>query len=301
MYYDGRSGPSPYQDRRAALIMRVLVTGLCGFTGKYAEEALRARGLDVQGLNADLRDADAVRKEVAELRPNAVLHLAAIAFVGSEDVDAFYTVNLLGTRNLLSALSALPPLQSVILASSANVYGNTAAGKIQESHPPNPANDYAVSKLAMEYMARTWASKLPISIVRPFNYTGVGQSENFLIPKIVGHFQSRAPVISLGNTDVARDFGDVRTVIEVYARLLEQGIVGETVNVCTGRSVTLTEVISLCQKITGHQIKVEINPAFVRENEVKHLSGDNSLLTRLIGEVRYPTFESTLRWMLDAE
>jgi len=97
--------------------MRVLVTGLDGFTGQYAGAELRARGHDVLGLEADLRDKAALGAEVTAMRPDAVLHLAAIAFVGHGDADAFYAVNLLGTRNLLEALQGVVGLQSVLLGS----------------------------------------------------------------------------------------------------------------------------------------------------------------------------------------
>ena len=121
---------------------RVLVTGLAGFTGRYVQAALQQRGWQVWGLGAqpapadlalapahylqaDLLDGAALAQAVAQARPHAVIHLAAIAFVGHGDADAFYRVNLLGTRHLLAALAALPqPPERVLLASSANVYGN---------------------------------------------------------------------------------------------------------------------------------------------------------------------------------
>ena len=186
---------------------RVLITGVQGFTGRYVAAELEQYGWDVWGLGsqpsdmphyhcADLADSDALRAVVESVRPDAVVHLAAIAFVGHGDADALYRVNLLGTRHLLAALaqSAKPP-QCVLLASSANVYGNATEGVLTEAILPQPANDYAVSKLAMEYMAQLWRDKLPIVVTRPFNYTGVGQSGSFLLPKIVAHFQRRASVI----------------------------------------------------------------------------------------------------------
>ncbi|WP_247646423.1 NAD-dependent epimerase/dehydratase family protein [Deefgea sp. CFH1-16] len=110
-------------------------------------------------------------------------------FVAHGDVDAIYRSNVVGTRNLLQAIKlAKHRPRAVLLASSANIYGNTDIDCIAESTPPAPANDYAVSKIAMEYVAKLYADDLPLIIVRPFNYTGVGQAPQFLLPKIVGHF-----------------------------------------------------------------------------------------------------------------
>ncbi|WET42748.1 GDP-mannose 4,6-dehydratase [Citrobacter enshiensis] len=135
-----------------------------------------------------------------------------------------------------------------MLASSANVYGNGTAGKLSESTVVNPANDYAVSKLAMEYMSHLWMDKLPIFITRPFNYTGVGQTDNFLLPKIVKHFKAKSPTIELGNIDVWRDFTDVRALSKAYVKLLHAKPFGEVINICSGRTYSLRKVIELCEK-----------------------------------------------------
>lgn len=290
---------------------RALITGVKGFTGRYVAAELEAHGWEVWGTGAhdesgdvryrrvDLADAAGLREVISEVCPDAVVHLAAIAFVGHGDADAFYRVNLIGTRNLLSALAAAAQRpECVLLASSANVYGNATEGVLNESTPPNPVNDYAVSKLAMEWMARLWMDRLPIVIARPFNYTGVGQAESFLLPKIVAHFRRRAEMIELGNLDVWRDFSDVRAVARAYSRLLEVRPVGETVNVCSGRTHSLREVLAMAEAITGHSMRVEVNPAFVRANEVRTLCGDPAKLRRLIGEWDTPPLEDTLRWML---
>ena len=281
--------------------MLTLVTGVEGFTGHFVKAELEANGHTVVGLKSDLTNASAVTDEIIELQPEAVIHLAGIAFVGDDNANAFYDVNLVGTRNLLEALSKrASKLSSVLITSSANVYGNTTGGVLDENVPPNPSNDYAVSKLAMEYMIRLWDKKLPLCIVRPFNYTGIGQNEKFLIPKIVKHFRDKEPVIRLGNLDVWREFGDVRTVATIYRMLIENCPTGETLNVCTGQTYSLKEVLMLCEKITGHKIEIKVNPEFVRENEVRELKGDNRKLMKLIKELPSYTFEETLEWMLDA-
>lgn len=280
--------------------MKTLITGLNGFTGRHLTSELLAHGHDPVGLAADLTDAVGLAAEVADVGADWVVHLAGIAFVGHGEANDFYRVNLMGTRNLLAALAACDKKPAcVLLASSANVYGNTTEGVLTETTPPNPANDYAVSKLAMEYMARLWMDKLPIVMARPFNYTGVGQTESFLLPKIVGHFRRKAEVIELGNLDVWRDFSDVRAVVEAYRRLLEACPAGETFNVCSGRVHSLREALSIAESISGHRLQVEVNPAFVRANEVKTLCGDASRLRGAIGDWASPPLEDTLRWMLE--
>lgn len=283
---------------------RVLVTGLSGFTGRYLQPALEQRGWQVCGLPVDLNDSAALADAVAQAQPHAVIHLAAIAFVGHGDADDFYRTNLLGTRHLLAALAQQPePPARVILASSANIYGNQAAGTLDETTPPQPANDYAVSKLAMEHMARLWAEQLSITIVRPFNYTGAGQSEQFLLPKIVAHYQRRSATMELGNLDVWRDFSDVRAVAQAYCALLDTpAAAGATVNICSGQSHSLREVIAMVEQLSGHTLQVQVNPAFVRANEVKTLQGDPTRLRALIGaDWRSPPLQDTLRWMLQTD
>lgn len=282
--------------------MRILVTGLNGFTGQYVKAALELSGHELIDLKSDLTDAQSLIDELAaDMQLDAVIHLAAIAFVGHGDINDIYQVNLLGTRNLLQALAqSSVSIRHVLIASSANIYGNSSAGMLDEQTKANPANDYALSKYAMELVAGFWCDRLPVTLVRPFNYTGAGQDNIFLIPKIVDHFKAREPVIELGNLDVWREFNDVRFIADCYVKLigLAPAISGQAINICTGNAYSLREVISLCQKITGHNIDIQVNPRFVRNNEVRVLKGDNKLLERTIGSVDQYNLEQTLTWML---
>jgi len=297
--------------------MRVLITGAAGFTGRYVAAELVGAGHEVTGLvhpghgstsvpgvqshTVDLLDRDALRAVIAGLDPDAVLHLAAISFVAHGDADELYRTNVVGTRNLLDVLdgSGQPP-RIVVLASSANIYGNTTVEPIHEDVPPAPANDYAVSKLAMEYLARLWADRLPIAITRPFNYTGVGQDARFLIPKIVDHFRRGERKIELGNTGVWRDFGDVRSVASYYRRLVEIAPAGAVVNLCSGVAHSLAEILDLMATIAGYEIDVQVNPAFVRANEVLRLVGSRQRLVETLGDEPAIPLINTLRWMYSA-
>ncbi|TFW35774.1 GDP-mannose 4,6-dehydratase [Massilia horti] len=305
--------PQPAVTRREGEGKRALITGLRGFTGYYLERELAAAGYRVFGtampgeatgpdvFPVDLCNRDALAAVVEQVQPDVVAHLAGIAFVPHVNAEQIYRVNVAGTRNLLEALAGVAhPASAVLLASSANIYGNASVPVIDERVAPAPANDYAVSKLAMEYMARLWMDKLPIVIARPFNYTGVGQGENFLLPKIVAHFKRRAPRIELGNLAIARDFSDVRMVAASYRRLLATAPAGEAFNVCSGHSHSLANLIDMMSDIAGYRIQVCVNPAFVRSNEVQSLVGSNAKLRALIGAPEQPPLVETLRWMYEA-
>jgi len=294
-------------------LKKVLITGANGFTGRYMTMEMIDAGYDVycaghaivttdKNYNVDLCDKKSIKTIIDIVNPDIVIHLAAIAFVGSSDANSFYQVNLIGTRNLLETLieSSYKP-EAILLASSANIYGNLAEGILDENTRPSPVNDYAVSKLAMEYMTRLWEDKLPIIITRPFNYTGIGQTDNFLIPKVVSHFRNKSATIELGNIDVWRDFNDVRTLVKCYRLLIEKKAYGQTVNICSGKAYSLRDVVSYCEQITGHSIEIKINPKFVRANEVKTLCGDPTKLHSLIGTWHKPSLQATLQWMLEAE
>jgi GDP-6-deoxy-D-talose 4-dehydrogenase len=291
---------------------RAFITGIDGFTGRYLAPLLSSAGYRVFGttedparVSEDIAIVDLTKQEsiVDALRvaaPDFIVHLAAISFVGHGNVDDIYRVNLLGTQHLLKAAAELcPKIRKILIASSANIYGNALVEPIVEEVSPSPANDYAVSKLAMEYMARLWFDRLPILMVRPFNYTGVGQSGSFLVPKIVSHFRNRLPVLELGNLDVVRDISDVRTVVDCYRRLLEVPSHGEIINVCSGVGHSLSEILQTATELTGYRPRVTVNPAFVRDNEVRRLIGSRKRLELLIGHVPTIPLRQTLRWMID--
>ncbi len=214
-------------------------------------------------------------REVRAVAPEAVLHLAAISFVGHGCAADFYAVNTVGTIQLLDALDALPLApRCVLLASSANVYGNNPHSPIDEDAELAPANHYAASKAAMELLARRYVPRLPIVITRPFNYIGAGQNGHFVIPKIIDYFARRAPVIELGNLEVLREYNPVSFVCTAYLHLLEHGTPGSTWNICSGISWSLHQIIDMLRDMTSHDLEIRVNPELVRANEVHRLCGD---------------------------
>lgn len=282
--------------------MRILITGGFGFTGKSLLTQLLGIGHDARALTSKLDDLQEMNLEIAAFKPQAVIHLAGISNARHSIVEDFYNVNLIGSRNLLSVISNnCPDISCVVLASTAHVYASEDGGILSESSLIKPGNDYAVSKYAMEMMAGLWMNKLPIVITRPFNYTGVGQPEEFVIPKIVEHFKSKKTHISMGSTNLYREFGDVRDVIDVYTNIIENPPIGEVVNICSNQPVQLDDVIKSLKDITGHQLKVEINPRFVREGEPKTLIGDRTKLSNYFPNLKPRELRDTLSWMLSSK
>jgi GDP-6-deoxy-D-talose 4-dehydrogenase len=295
--------------------MRVLITGASGFTGRHVTAALEKTGAEVWGMespgrgNSPLRcvsvdiagDRKGIEDAVRDIRPTHVLHLAAQSHVTNSTGSAHYATNVIGTENLLRALSSTGiPLEQVILASSANVYGTTLVREIDETHPVRPVNHYGFSKMVMEQMADIWYPHLPILITRPFNYTGVGQSEEFLVPKLVGHFGRGERRIRLGNTNVARDISDVRTVADVYVKLLQSASSRTVINICRGEAISISGMLGILEKLAGYSIEIEVDPGLVRQNEIPELCGNPTRLREHVSDLEVRPIASTLAWMYEA-
>jgi nucleoside-diphosphate-sugar epimerase len=289
----------------------VLVTGISGFTGPYVRHALERRGYRVVGLTnlhsahpedaaVDLLDEAALSALVERVPFDAVIHLAGVSFVAHGNAGDFYRSNLLGTLNLLEALSRSGrPMQKVVLASSANVYGRPARLPVDELCATAPVSDYGTSKLAMEQMARLWFGRLPILITRPFNYTGVGQAPKFVVAKVAEHFRTGREEIELGDVMVTREFMDVRDVAQIYVRLVESNAAGEVVNICSGRGHTVKAVIDCFSALSGKTLRIRSKGELQRANDIPELVGSPSKLNDLLsGQVRFRAFEETAAWML---
>ena len=290
---------------------KVLITGIDSFTGVHLSSYLENSGYDVYGTSLDKSDTkkyicditkkDDIKKVLNQIKPDYLIHLSGISFAAHGNNEDFYKVNTIGTINILDAFLELNlNPEKIILVSSATVYGNQGLEVLDESLCPMPANHYGASKYSMECLVKGYFEKLPIIITRPFNYTGVGQAEQFLIPKIVKHFKEKKDVIELGNLHVEREFNDISLVCEVYKKLLESQSKSEVVNIASNRGIKLLDVISVMNNMVNYEIKVEVNPEFIRKDEIKSLTGSNAKLFSLIGNIEQKEFKQTLKEMLEA-
>jgi GDP-6-deoxy-D-talose 4-dehydrogenase len=201
---------------------RALVTGVDRFTGAFLTNELLREGWSVAGLMrhtnernrvsmpnsvvtyvADLNDTHAINQASQAVRPNAVIHLAAVSHVCHDGINRLYATNVIGSSTLLWVLAReQPDVEAVLQASSAYIHGNVTQSVSTEDGAAHPSNDYGASKLSMKLMALTWMQTLPITLVQPLNYSGVGQSKSFVIPKIVQHFREIATTLELGNLEL---------------------------------------------------------------------------------------------------
>lgn len=275
----------------------VLITGINGFTGKYLKKYLSERNFQVFGISNVVQEKDEntypcdinnlleLTQIIQKIQPDFIIHLAAISFVQHTDIEEMYKVNVLGTQNLLDAcLSIKSKIKKIILASSATVYGNQNTEVLHEELAPNPNNHYGISKWAMEQVAKNYFQDLPIIITRPFNYTAPGQEKHFIIPKIAQAFTEKRPIIELGNIDVYREYNSIEFVCDCYYQLLIIEQKSEIVNICSGKTYSIREILQKFTEITNHSIEVKINPEFVRKNEIFRLSGDPKKLNSIIND-----------------
>lgn len=292
---------------------RILITGEGGFTGKYLSDFLQRRyDCEIHGLGhvrqdprlkVNLLNFDDLSYRINFVRPTHVVHLAAISFVSPDKISNTYNTNVVGTTNLLTTL--LPHsniIEKIIIVSSASVYQRQKIKTPLDEHANiAPYNHYGISKRCMEQLAELYKGDLPIDIVRPFNYTGVGQSENFLVPKIVNSFKRKAHELLLGNLDVERDFSDIRSIVYALSKLLFLKESGKLYNISSGEVISIREIIHLCEVITNHSLDIKENPCLVRNNELKSLLGNPKSLINTIGDFRLYNFQETLDWMFSVD
>jgi GDP-4-dehydro-6-deoxy-D-mannose reductase len=281
-------------------VKRLLVTGLNGFVGTAAREALDSGitgvpfTLVVPEAAIELLDPVSLTKAIAETHPELVLHLAAQSFVPTSihDPRATYNINFFGTLNLLEALQVNKFTGRLLYVSSGEVYGivRPDALPISETHPLQPRNPYSVSKAAAELLCYQWAQTHDFEtvIARPFNHIGPGQAERFVVPDFARQVNEiklgrREPVINVGSIDVTRDFIDVRDVVRAYFSLLESGERGEAYNVCSGAEQSVRSILERLIALAGVECRIVVDKTRVRPNEQKRMCGSYAKLNRQVG------------------
>jgi GDP-4-dehydro-6-deoxy-D-mannose reductase len=294
--------------------VRALVTGASGFVGPYLVDHLRAHGDDVTAIDrhgehpVDITDPDALDDVMQMGAPEAVYHLAALSHVGESwgsGAEAF-RVNAEGTLHVLDAAHRAG-VDRVLVVGSAEEYGaaRDADLPLTEDAPLRPVTPYGAAKVAADYLGLQafLGNGLATIRARPFNHTGAGQSDRFLIPalarRVADAERSDATEILVGSLEPVRDITDVRDVVRAYRLLVQRGVPGEVYNLCSGRGVAVGEIARQLLGLANRPFRLVVDPGLVRAIDVPRLVGDPSKLRDATGWQPEIDLEQTLSDVLD--
>lgn len=293
---------------------RILVTGLSGFVGRHLPNAIDELLPDAKllPLPCDITDAAAVRSAVVDLRPDACLHLAAIAAIpiARAEPDRAWSVNLHGTLNLARVFRDERPDAPFLFVSSADAYGASfqLGRALDEDLPLSPMNTYGATKAAADLALGAMAAEGFRAIrLRPFNHTGPGQAPDFAIPAFARQIAliragRQEPVLRTGNLAAFRDFLDVRDVCRAYALCLKHGDSlepGIILNIASGTARRIGDVLQGLLAISGVAVTIEAEAARARQTDIPLAVGNSSRLRDLLGWTQEIAWEQTLRDVLD--
>ena len=294
--------------------MKALIIGAGGFVGGYLISELSSQGTEVcatklpherinifcgsapaySTVELDILDEAAVRELLNREKPDCIFHLAAQSSVALSWKKPALTadINIKGCINLLEAVRSGGLSPRIIFIGSSEEYGCAAnrPEPVDETVRPEPANIYAVTKLAQNMIGELYfkAYGMDIISVRAFNHIGPGQLPQFAVSDFCKQAAEivcakREPVIRVGNLAAKRDFTDVRDIVRAYAFLAEKGRSGETYNVGSGHAISVQQVLDRIIELSGTQIRVEVDKERFRPVDVPFIEADISKLKKDTG------------------
>jgi GDP-4-dehydro-6-deoxy-D-mannose reductase len=282
----------------------VLITGAEGFAGTHLRELLAE---DAVAADVDVLDAEAVAGTIRAAEPRAVVHLAAQSSVAASwtDVSEVWSVNVLGTVNVLEAVSEEQPEARLLFASTGEVYGRAEHMPTPETAPTAPLSPYAATKAAAEVACDQAARRgLDVLVARAFNHEGPGRDARFAVgswtQQIARLEEAGGGVLEVGDLTAQRDITDVRDVCRAYTLLLGERVPAGTYNVASGRSVTMSRIVEILVNLARCPIKVESRAERMRPVEMPKMEGDASKLREATGWQPQIPLEQTLADALDA-
>ncbi len=309
--------------------MKAMITGVTGFAGSHLAEFLLERGdyevsgIDVPGcglekiepirqkvdlIECDIRNALSLTKALKSAGPDRIFHLAAQAFVRTSWQSPAETMNtnLVGTLNLFEAVRSIGLDCRILAAGSSDEYGKTGDSPVDETCPLRPLSPYGVSKAAQNLLAYQYCQSYSLDIVctRAFIHTGIRSPEVYVasnFAKQIAEIEAglKQPVLLVGNLEAVRDFCHVKDMVRGYSLALEKGEGGATYNICSGRGLSIRQVLDMLLEMTDAPIEVRQDPDRLRPSDITTLVGDCSRFRKATGWKPEIPFEQALRELLD--
>jgi GDP-4-dehydro-6-deoxy-D-mannose reductase len=283
---------------------KVLITGVNGFVGQHLREELTSQGIEVVGIGGPQADSQKAQQNTLSLDLSdpteankidftgvtGVIHLAGLAAVGpSFDEPMRYIDTNIGIEtNLFEAALKQSVTPRFLIISTGALYSPAAEMPITEISPILPSSPYAVSKIGQEEMAKYYLGRgFEVLIARPFNHIGPGQGPGFIVPdiaqQIVACEKGEQTNICVGNLDAKRDYTDVRDIVRAYRLLLENGVSGETYNVCSNNPMSGHDILSGLLNASGKSFEIKQDPAKMRPADNPVIYGNHDKLTSATG------------------
>lgn len=304
------------------MMENVLIFGAGGFVGSYLAREFIEHGYKVFGSDkvhsamlpsevdfksADLMDSEAVEKLVNMINPDIIVNLAAISSVGASWNIPQLTmqVNVIGALNIMEAARKSVKKPKILFVGSSEEYV-VSDFPMNEDRQLNASNPYGISKVTQEHFAKLYKEQygLRIYCVRPFNHTGVGQRDSFVLPsfcKQVAEIEKSgaAGKIKVGNLTVKRDFSHVKDIVRAYRMIVESDNCDLIYNVGSGTTYSLEDMLQYIIKMSNQKIEVEIDQSRFRPTDQPVICCDYSLIKTELGwEPQYTVFDA-LKEMLE--
>jgi UDP-glucuronate 4-epimerase len=310
----------------------VIVTGAAGFIGSHLTERLLADGWRVVGIDgfvdqtydpavkrrnlaaatghanfrlieADIRDADRMNQAFAQARPQAVVHLAALAGVrpSVEQAARFSDINVTATVHLLEA-AVKHGVRKFLFGSSSSVYGNNAKVPFAETDRVDaPISPYAATKRAGELLGHTYwhVHKLPVTCLRFFTVFGPRQRPDLAIHKFMRLIAAGKPIPVFGDGSTSRDYTYVSDIVDGVIRALDRCDGFDIINLGSRRPITLAELIAAIEQTMGMKAVVDRQP--MQSGDVERTFADVTHAQRVLGYEPRAVMEQGLaeqwRWL----
>lgn len=295
---------------------RVLIFGAAGFVGHYLAKEFIENGYTVVGTdkvrtsllpdNVDFYETDLMNSETVEniinkISPDIIVNLAAISSVGASwnIPKATIEVNVIGALNIMEAARKCDNKPKILFVGSSEEYV-ISDDLISEKTELNASNPYGISKVTQEQFAKLYREQygLKVYCVRPFNHTGVGQRDSFVLPSFCKQAaeiekSGKVGVIKVGNLNAKRDFSHVKDIVRAYRMIIEMDDCKKIYNVGSGHAYSLREMLEYIIGLSTQTIEVEVDKERFRPIDQPIVCCDNSLIKAELGwEPRNTVFDA---------